>query len=118
MSESEQCCDDHDNALSARYQVVSCQQLPALLDGDALLLDCRKLGDYRGGHIEGALHVHDGLVASLIDSGDRSRPVVIYCYHGHNSEHLAEAFANAGFSQVFSVAGGYAAWSAGQRALH
>lgn len=93
------------------YRVIDCGQVPALLnEAGTLLLDCRKLTDYRGGHIDGALHVHDGLVESLLENGDRERALVIYCYHGHNSEHLAEAFGNAGFARVFSVAGGYDAW--------
>lgn len=93
------------------YSVIACAQVPALLqEAEALLLDCRKLADYRGGHIDGAMHVHDSLVESLLANGDRERTLVIYCYHGHTSEHLAEALGNAGFARVFSVAGGYEAW--------
>lgn len=90
------------------YSVIDCAQVPTLLhESDTLLLDCRKLTDYRTGHIDGALHVHDGLVESLLTNGDRERTLVIYCCHGHTSEHLAEALGNAGFARVFSVAGGY-----------
>ena len=93
------------------YSVIDCKQASALLnEADTMLLDCRKLTDYRGSHIDGALHVHDSLVESLLETGDRERTLVIYCYHGHTSEHLAETFGNAGFARVFSVAGGYDAW--------
>lgn len=93
------------------YSVIDCAQVPTLLnESGTLLLDCRKLADYRTGHIDGALHVHDSLVESLLENGDRERTLLIYCYHGHTSEHLAEAFGNAGFMHVFSVAGGYDAW--------
>ena len=97
--------------MEKRYSVIDCEQVPALLnESGTLLLDCRKLTEYRSGHIDGALHVHDTLVESLLENGDRERTLVIYCYHGHTSEHLAEAFGNAGFARVFSVAGGYDAW--------
>lgn len=111
MSAVPDCGGDHAASGATGFSVVGCAQVPALLaKAETLLLDCRKLPDYRAGHIEGALHVHDGLIESLLTSGDRARPLVIYCYHGHTSEHLAEAFANAGFHSVFSVSGGYDAW--------
>lgn len=92
------------------FETITWQQLPEILAAPAaVLLDCRKLADYRAGHVDGALHVHDSLVESLLACGDHARPLAIYCYHGHTSEHLAEAFGNAGFVNVFSVAGGYEA---------
>ena len=99
--------------MEKRYNVITCEQLQSMLsDSSPLLLDCRKLNDYRTSHIDNALRVHDGLVESLLENGDREQPLAIYCYHGHTSEHLAEAFSNAGFTQVFSLAGGYDAWQA------
>ncbi|WP_044620318.1 rhodanese-like domain-containing protein [Gynuella sunshinyii] len=82
-----------------------------LTDPNLLLLDCRKAKDYQAGHIDGAMNSHDRLVESLIRKGDKSRKIIIYCYHGHSSEHLAELFSGFGFSNVYSVEGGYEAWS-------
>jgi len=94
-----------------KFQIVSVAAVPQLLaDDDALLLDCRLLHDYRQGHIENAVHAHEELVKSLLKTADRSTPLVIYCYYGHSSEHLAELFANFGFQHVYSVQGGYASW--------
>lgn len=93
------------------YTDIDCATLEKLLaEKIPLLLDCRKLNDYRTAHLNGALHVHDGLMAALLANGDRDQVIAIYCYHGHNSQHLAEAFGNAGFTQVFSLTGGYEAW--------
>ena len=75
-----------------------------------MLLDCRDLRDYRQGHIERAMHVHEGLRDTLIKKGDKDRKMVIYCYHGHASEHLAEMFSDFGFKHVYSLNGGYANW--------
>lgn len=94
-----------------RFQTVTVTDMPQLLAADnALLLDCRLLRDYREGHIDQAMHAHDELVESLIKDAAKDTPLVIYCYHGHSSEHLAELFTNFGFHKVFSVAGGYASW--------
>lgn len=93
------------------FKTVQVNDVDTLLaDENTLLLDCRLLRDYKSGHIENALHAHDGLVESLIKKEKRNKPIVIYCYHGHNSEHLAELFGNFGFEQVYSVEGGYAKW--------
>lgn len=87
-----------------------------LTSGDVLVLDCRDLKDYRAGHIEGALHAHDGLVENLIRKGDKEQKILIYCYSGHRSEHLTEFFTGFGFQQAMNMAGGYAAWSAAETA--
>ncbi len=94
-----------------KFQTATVTQVPDLLAVEnALLLDCRLLRDYREGHIDNAMHAHDDLVESLIRKADKSTQLVIYCYHGHNSEHLAELFGNFGFENVYSVEGGYAKW--------
>jgi thiosulfate sulfurtransferase len=54
--------------------------------------------------------VHEGLKESLIKRGDKQRSLLIYCYHGHASEHLAEIFTDFGFKDVYSLVGGYASW--------
>ncbi|MBR9884868.1 MAG: thiosulfate sulfurtransferase GlpE [Oceanospirillales bacterium] len=96
-----------------KFKTISAQELPELLGrSNALLLDCRDLRDYRSGHIENALHLHEGLRESLLMRGDKHREIVIYCYHGHASEHVAEMFADFGFSEVYSLAGGFNAWIA------
>lgn len=96
-----------------KFQTATVQEFTNLLkdDGKALLLDCRELKDYRAGHIENAMHLHEKLKESLLIKGDKSRRILIYCYYGHASEHVAEMFADFGFSQVFSLEGGYSAWN-------
>lgn len=94
-----------------KFATVPVSAMPELLTNEkSLLLDCRLLRDYKEGHIENAMHAHDGLVESLIRKADKDTHVVIYCYHGHNSEHLADLFGNFGFENVYSVEGGYAKW--------
>lgn len=81
-----------------------------IADANPLILDCRDLKDYRAGHIDNAMHVHEQLRDSLLKKGDKARDMLIYCYYGHASEHLAEMFCDFGFKQVYSLAGGYAGW--------
>ncbi|MGR9044634.1 MAG: rhodanese-like domain-containing protein [Gammaproteobacteria bacterium] len=98
-----------------KFQTVSVAQMQDLLQDDtAMLLDCRDLKDYRAGHIEKAMHVHEGLKETLLKKGDKNKTLVIYCYYGHASEHLAEMFCDFGFKNVCSLQGGFAAWKENQ----
>ena len=36
--------------------------------------------------------------------------IVVECYYGHASEHLAEFFSDFGFKDVYSLEGGYSTW--------
>jgi thiosulfate sulfurtransferase len=93
------------------FKTVSAAKAVQLIAEDQpIILDCRDLKDYRASHIENAMHVHEQLRDSLIKKADKAKPLLIYCYYGHASEHLAEMFADFGFSQVYSLAGGYADW--------
>ncbi|HET8710387.1 MAG TPA: hypothetical protein VFM32_03355 [Spongiibacteraceae bacterium] len=48
------------------YSAINCEQLQSLLaTPDTLLLDCRKLNDYKAGQLGSALRLHDGLIHSL-----------------------------------------------------
>lgn len=97
----------------SKFQCISVPTAQQVLSQDnVLLLDCRDLNAYRAGHVSDALHVHDDLVKKLIKDGDKNQALVIYCYHGHSSQHLAELFSNFGFESVYSVDGGYEGWKA------
>jgi thiosulfate sulfurtransferase len=89
-------------AVSEAKQLIS--------DAQPLILDCRNLKDYQAGHIDNAMHVHEQLRDSLLRKGEKQKPLLIYCYHGHASEHMAEMFGDFGFKEVYSLAGGFAEW--------
>ncbi len=93
------------------FKTVSAAEADKLIaDHKPVILDCRDLKDYRAGHIENAMHVHVDLRDSLLQKGNKDGNLLIYCYYGHASEHLAEMFCDFGFKQVYSLAGGYADW--------
>lgn len=93
------------------FKTISVPDSERLIDEQQpVILDCRELKDYRAGHIENAMHVHEQLRDLLLKKGDKQKALLIYCYYGHASEHLAEMFGDFGFQQVYSLAGGYADW--------
>jgi len=94
-----------------KFKTITATDADVLIkDAQPMILDCRDLKDYQAGHLENAMHIHESLKESLVKKGDKERTLLIYCYYGHASEHLAEFFSDFGFKNVFSLAGGYASW--------
>ncbi len=99
------------------FKTVSAAEAEQLIaEQNPVILDCRDVKDYRAGHIGNAMHVHEQLRDNLLKKGDKQRQMLIYCYYGHASEHLAEMFCDFGFNHVYSLAGGYAGWKEHQNA--
>lgn len=85
--------------------------------GDALLLDVRDRASFDRDHIDGAHHVSMADLTAVIQGAAKSRPILIYCYHGHASREYAQILSDFGFSKVHSLDGGYRAWSDRLRAV-
>ena len=80
------------------------------------LIDVREGWERALGLIEPSRHVPLGDLAagnvSALDGLDPSRPTVVYCAHGRRSlTGMAILRARHGYTQVVSLAGGYAEWS-------
>ena len=84
--------------------------------GDVLVLDVRDADSYRRGHIEGSQLATKENLSTYLSDAPKNQPVIIYCYHGVSSRADAKLFAKRGFSNVFSLDGGYEAWAAAERA--
>jgi rhodanese-related sulfurtransferase len=84
------------------------------------LFDTRDADSYARGHLPGAEPLAERDIGHWIDRLPRSQPVLIYCYHGNASQQYAKAFADFGYSEVYSVDGGFHAlahaWQRARRA--
>lgn len=75
----------------------------------ALLVDVREDHEWQSGHLPGAVHHPlSGLLEGLPQLPD-SEHYVFYCAHGQRSLFAARLFQDAGYRNVFSLAGGLAA---------
>jgi thiosulfate sulfurtransferase len=105
--------------MTAHFRDITIADMPALLTHDAshhntVTIDIRDHASYVSGHIEGALHITDKNIDQFVQATDFDMPILIYCYHGHSSQHAAEFLVNQGFETVYSLIGGYTAWIAAQ----
>ena len=67
-----------------------CQSHP-----EALILDARDLAHHERGHLPGSVRLDGRNHERLLMREERSRPVLIYCYHGNASQSWAERFSSA-----------------------
>lgn len=81
-----------------------------------LLFDVRDTAAFGRGHISGAQNVSIANLDTILTATARSMPVLIYCYHGYASQEYAQIFSDFGFSEVYSLDGGYEAWCKAKRA--
>ena len=91
-----------------RIDAGVCQQL--LAGTEATVLDIRDPQSYQTGHIAGAIHVEQIDIDTFVEQQPKEKPLVICCYHGNSSVSAAGFFAEKGFTDVYSLDGGYEAW--------
>jgi hydroxyacylglutathione hydrolase len=92
---------------------VSARELAAWLQRDpagVLVLDVRADGEWRGGHVEGAMHIHGGTLSERMVEVPREKPVAVMCGSGYRSSIAASFLQREGYTQVANVVGGMAAW--------
>ena len=92
-----------------RITVAQAAQL--ITEKNALVVDIRDPGSFNSAHIENATRIDNSNFQAFIENSDKSRPLVVLCYHGNSSQQAAQVFAQQGFSQSYSVDGGMSEWA-------
>lgn len=81
------------------------------LDGTAILVDVRDPQSFRAGHATGAYHLTNESLHPFVEKTDYEQTIMVMCYHGHSSQGAAQYLINIGFESVYSINGGFEAWS-------
>lgn len=81
-------------------------------DRDVSILDIRDPDSFAAGRMLDAAHLSQDTAAAFIENTDKSKPVVVCCYHGNSSQQAAQFLAEQGFSEVYSLDGGFEIWNA------
>jgi rhodanese-related sulfurtransferase len=90
------------------------QEVIRLMNQGATLLDLRDQQDYQQGHISGARHFDRASLPTATDTLKRykGKAVIIYCDRGASGAAAVRALTKQGFTKVFNLRGGIAAWRA------
>jgi rhodanese-related sulfurtransferase len=76
------------------------------------LIDVREDDEWRAGHAAGAEHLGKGIIERDIEATapDKSTELILYCGGGYRSALAADVLQGMGFTNVWSMAGGWKAW--------
>ena len=88
----------------------TCERLAA--NRDALLVDVREDHEWDDAHAAGSIHLGKGIIERDIEATvpDKATEVILYCGGGYRSALAADVLQNMGYTNVWSMAGGWKAW--------
>ncbi|MBR9728622.1 thiosulfate sulfurtransferase GlpE [Shewanella intestini] len=75
------------------------------------IVDIRDEASFNTAHIAGSINLNNENIANIIADADMDAPLVVVCYHGISSQNAANYLIEQGFDDVYSLDGGYSAWS-------
>lgn len=81
-------------------------------DPSVKLIDVREDDEWKAGHAKGADHLGKGIIERDIEEQvpDKSTELILYCGGGYRSALAADVLQQMGYTNVFSMAGGWKAW--------
>jgi rhodanese-related sulfurtransferase len=79
---------------------------------NALLIDVREDHEWQAAHAQGAEHLGKGVIERDIETTvpDKSTELILYCGGGYRSALASDALQKMGYTNVWSMAGGWTAW--------
>jgi rhodanese-related sulfurtransferase len=79
---------------------------------NARLVDVREDNEWQAGHAAVAEHLGKGIIERDIEAKvpDKSTELILYCGGGYRSALAADVLQNMGYTNIYSMAGGWKAW--------
>jgi rhodanese-related sulfurtransferase len=98
-----------------RIRQTNAQEVKQQLDAQQTftLIDVREESEWAKGHLPGAVHLGKGIIERDIENAvpGKATPIVLYCGGGYRSALAADNLQKMGYTHVFSMDGGWHAWT-------
>ncbi|HEV8186241.1 MAG TPA: rhodanese-like domain-containing protein [Pyrinomonadaceae bacterium] len=99
----------------SRIREVSVTETQARLkqNSEAKLIDVREDNEFEAAHAAGATHLGKGIIERDIETQvpDKDAELILYCGGGYRSALVADVLQKMGYTNVWSMAGGWRAWT-------
>lgn len=95
-----------------RFQFMTPNTLSDKIAADQapVVVDIRDGNSFTAGRIQGSSALDNSNVQQFIEQTPKDAPIVVCCYHGNSSQSAAQFLVDQGFSEVYSLQGGYEMW--------
>ena len=104
------------NDAKSRIREVTVEETKQRLKANpgAKLIDVREDNEWAASHAAGAKHLGKGIIERDIEATvpDKATELILYCGGGFRSALAADVLQTMGYTNVFSMAGGWKAWKA------
>ena len=94
----------------SEFKRIPPEQAQALREQGAVVVDVRDPATYAALHIAGSKQLDNVSISDFIRAADLDAPTVVVCYHGNSSQNAAAYLISQGFSDVYSMDGGFELW--------
>jgi rhodanese-related sulfurtransferase len=102
------------NDAKSRVREVTIEDTRARLaaDSSVRLIDVREDDEWSASHAAGAEHLGKGIIERDIEATvpDKATELILYCGGGYRSALAADVLQQMGYTNVYSMAGGWKAW--------
>lgn len=92
------------------FKRISPEQAQSLRHEGGVFVDIRDPNSFANGHVTGSTHLDNQSLPDFIATADLDQPLIVVCYHGNSSQSAAAYLVNQGFSDVYSLDGGFEHW--------
>ncbi|MEP6513287.1 MAG: rhodanese-like domain-containing protein [Parafilimonas sp.] len=95
-----------------RIKEISVSETQKHIKEGATLIDVREDNEWQADHAKDSLHLSRGIIERDIvqQFPDKNTELILYCGGGFRSALSADNLQKMGYSNVFSMAGGWTAW--------
>jgi rhodanese-related sulfurtransferase len=102
------------NDAKTRIREVTVEETQAHMqsNSEVRLIDVREDNEWEAGRAAGSIHLGKGIIERDIEATvpDKNAEVILYCGGGFRSALVADVLQQMGYTNVFSMAGGWKAW--------
>jgi len=100
------------NDAKSRIREVTADETQERIKDGAILIDVREDNEYDAAHAKGARHLGRGVIERDIigEVPNKDAELILYCGGGYRSALAADNLQKMGYTNVWSMAGGWHAW--------
>ena len=94
-----------------KFKPINVEDAQKLIQTQApTIVDVRDPLSYQTEHIDGAVQIDDQNIQEFLAHAPKDKPILCYCFHGFSSQNAAQFLIENGFSEVYSMDGGFEEW--------